>query len=129
MPEFLLQKERESFWSSLFSLAILSVDREDSDSKVTGLCCRRKFKCLEQGWGAVILERSLSVLSRSSRILPMVNQLLFRMKSLMAREGNKLASHYFLYQPPKHHVLSGRQSFLWDLRNCSCLAQTRFRAG
>lgn len=77
-----------------------------------------ELKCLEQGLDAVVHEWSLSVLSRSSRILPMVNQLFFRVKaSLMAREGNKLASHHFFYQPPKHQVLSGRQSFLWDLRN------------
>lgn len=73
----ILEKEGESFWSSLSSLPILLENRGSSDSRVVGLCL-----CLELGCRAVVLEWSLSVLSRSFRILHMGEPIALQRESI-----------------------------------------------
>ena len=89
MPVSLLQKERERFWGSLFSLPILSVDGGSSDSKVAGLCSRLMLKCLALGCDAVVLECSLSEQSRSSRALHLGEQTALQSESIFNGQGGK----------------------------------------
>lgn len=81
------------------------------------MCNGFVLKCVELACGAVILEMS-QCFAGPRQYCTWGNQEFFKVKaSLPARKGDKLANHYFLYQPATHQVHTGRQFFLWDSRN------------
>ena len=67
-PAFSFQTERQSFWHWLFFLLIVSEDRGSTDAGVASVCSFVMLNCVEHGCGVVVLEWTLSVLSKSWNI-------------------------------------------------------------
>ena len=117
----ILEKEKESFGSSLFSLLILWVDRRSSDSRVV---CSSVWTGFWYSSSWMVPFSSMYVLQSTAMSEPTALQ----SESILHSPGGKQFGCHFFYQPTKHPVLPGRHSFFGDIRNCSWLVQTGIRA-